>query len=71
MGDVMRQKIEYTHNGSIWKSLWLLIRSLLNIAAFGFFWYSLMAANTILVVGSTAILTILVLLNFIFPIVKR
>ena len=71
MGDIMRKKIEYTHNGSVWKSLWLLIRSMLNIASFGFFWYSLMAANTLFIISSTAALTVCVLLNFIFPLVKR
>ena len=67
----MRRKIEYTHNGSFFKSFGLLFRSLFNLAAFVFFWYTLLVPNIALVVASTAVLTVAVLLNFIFPIVKK
>ena len=67
----MRKKIEYTHNGSVWKSLWLLMRSVLNIASFAFFWYALVLANMAVVAGASALLTFCVLANFIFPLVKR
>ena len=67
----MKKKIEYTHNGSFWKSLGLLIRSLLNIAAFGFFWYSLVASNVAFIVISTAALSLLFAVNFLFVLIKR
>lgn len=67
----MKKKIEYTHNGSFWKSLWLLLRSVCNIVAFAFFWYSVIVSETILIIVSTVALTLLVVANFIFVILKR
>lgn len=67
----MRKKIEYTHNGSFFKSLWLLVRSICNIAAFAFFWYTIIVAETTLIIASASILTLLVFVNFIFVLLKR
>ena len=67
----MKKKIEFTHNGSFLKRLWLLVRSLANIGAFAFFWYAIIVSDVGFIVASTAALTLLVLANFIFPLLKR
>lgn len=67
----MNKKTEYTHNGSFWKSFGLLLRALFNIAAFTFFWYTLIIPNIPLLVASTALLTAAILLNLIFPLLKK
>jgi len=67
----MKNKTEYTHNGSFLKSLWLLLRSLANIVAFAFFWYAIIVADVGFMIASTAALTLLALANFIFPLLKQ
>ena len=67
----MRNKPEFTHNGSFGKSFVLLLRSILNIASFGFFWYALTGGEMPLVVVATVALTAMVMLNFVFPIIKK
>ncbi len=67
----MKRKPEYTHNGSFGKSFGLLVRSVLNVASFGFFWYAASGAQMPFVIGATVALTAMVMLNFIFPMIKK
>jgi hypothetical protein len=66
-----RNKVEYTHNGSPVKSFFLLVSSLLNMAVFAFFWYAVKSGNMTYVIAATVALTAFVMMNFVFPAVKK
>ena len=66
-----RNNVEYTHNGSPVKSFFLLIGSIINMAVFAFFWYAVKSGNMTLVIAATVALTVFVMMNFVFPAVKK
>ncbi|MBQ7836247.1 MAG: hypothetical protein IJ389_03245 [Clostridia bacterium] len=66
-----KNNVEYTHNGSPIKSFFLLIGSIINMAVFAFFWYAIHSENMTMVIIGTVALTVLVMVNFVFPAVKK
>ncbi len=74
----MARSNEYTHGGSAGKNIYLLLRALLNLIAFGalFFGLSPMAAalgamQTVVTIAGAALLVLCLWLNLIGPFIHR
>ncbi len=74
----MARSNEYTHGGSAGKNIWLLLRAVLNIVAFGalFFGLSPIAAKlgttaTLIAIAGAVLLVICLWVNLIAPFIHR
>jgi drug/metabolite transporter superfamily protein YnfA len=66
---------EFTHGGSAGKSFVLLLRSLINIAAFAAFWYGIVywgePSGRLIAIGGGVLLALCLIWNLYVPIAHR
>lgn len=67
----MKKSNEYTHGGSVGKNLMLLLRSLLNIVAFGLLVWSIPAGSMPASLGGAALSAVCLWVNLIQPMLVR